>query len=44
MPIPRPTSGEKQKDFIERCIVQIGKEYKADQALAICYKQYREKI
>ena len=42
MPIPRPTPGEKQRDFIERCVVQIGKEYKTEQALAICYKQYRE--
>lgn len=43
MPIPRPKSGEKQKDFIERCVVQISGEYGRDQALAICYKQYREK-
>jgi hypothetical protein len=44
MPIPRPKSGEKQKDFIERCVFEISKEYKTDKALAICYKQYREKI
>jgi len=43
MPIPRPTSGEKQKDFIQRCVIQISGEYDTDQALAICYKQYREK-
>jgi hypothetical protein len=42
MPIPRPKSGEKQRDFIQRCIIQITNEYDKDQALAICYKQYRE--
>jgi hypothetical protein len=35
---------EKSKEeFIQRCIVQISSEYGKDQALAICYKKYREK-
>lgn len=43
MPIPKPKSGEKQSEFIQRCIIQISGEYDRGQALAICYKQYREK-
>jgi hypothetical protein len=42
MPIPEPKSGEKQSEFIQRCVVQIGAEYDRRQALAICYKKYRE--
>ena len=43
MPIPEPKSGEEQREFMQRCIVQISSEYNKDQALAICYKKYREK-
>ena len=42
MPIPKPKKNEKQSDFIMRCVAVIGKEYKKDQALAICYKEYRD--
>ena len=40
MPIPKPNSKEKQKDFMIRCVPQMMKEYKKDQAIAICIKEY----
>lgn len=43
MPIPKPKPNEKQKDFIMRCVAEIGKEYKKDQAVAICYNEYKNK-
>lgn len=43
MPIPKPKTGEKQRDFIQRCIVQISGEYGKQKALAICYDKYRKK-
>ena len=42
MPIPKPKANEKQSDFMMRCVAQISKEYKKDQAIAICYKAYRD--
>jgi hypothetical protein len=43
MPIPKPNSGEKQSDFIQRCMEAIGSEYTdKDQAVAVCYTQWRE--
>ena len=42
MPIPKPKANEKQKDFIVRCVAEISKEYKKDQAVAICYQTYRD--
>jgi hypothetical protein len=43
MPIPTPNAGEKQSDFIQRCMEAIGGEYdNKDQAVAICYTQWRE--
>lgn len=42
MPIPKPRKDEKQKDFMMRCVAKISNEYKRDQAVAICYKQYRD--
>jgi hypothetical protein len=42
MPIPKPQSGEKQSDYIQRCLEAIGSEYPQDQAVAICYTQWKE--
>jgi hypothetical protein len=39
MPIPKRESGETEKDYIPRCMSEIGSEYEQDQALAICYQQ-----
>lgn len=43
MPIPKPKGGEKQTDFMSRCVPQMMKEFKEDQAIAICYDAYRNK-
>ena len=43
MPIPNPKKNETQKDFMIRCIPQMMKEYKKDQAIAICYKSFKDK-
>ena len=42
MPIPKPKANEKQSDFIVRCVAEISKEYNKDQAVAICYKTYKD--
>lgn len=39
MPIPKRESGEKENEFIPRCMSAIADEYEQDQALAICYQQ-----
>jgi hypothetical protein len=39
MPIPKRESGERENDFIPRCMSEISGEYEQDQALAICYQQ-----
>jgi hypothetical protein len=44
MPIPKPTGEEKESDFIGRCMGEIGGEYDQDQALAICYSTWKEKM
>lgn len=43
MPIPKPKSGEKQSEFVQRCYAEIRSEYDEEQALAICYEVYRKK-
>lgn len=43
MPIPKPDSGEQENEFISRCVRAIIDEYDRDQALGICYSQYRRK-
>lgn len=40
MPIPKPTSGEKQQEYISRCISEISGEYEQEQGLAICYSTW----
>jgi len=42
MPIPSPKSGEKEQEFISRCVSQISGEYNQDQATAICYSKYKK--
>jgi hypothetical protein len=44
MPIPKPSSSEKESDYINRCMHAIGDEYTdKKQAVAICYNTYRTK-
>tara|TARA_R110002051_G_scaffold88619_1_gene156018 strand:+ start:22885 stop:23019 length:135 start_codon:yes stop_codon:yes gene_type:complete len=43
MPIPKPKTGEKQKDFMTRCIPMLSPYHDKEQAMAICYKTYIEK-
>ncbi len=46
MPLPTPKPNEKQKDFMTRCVNDaiVKKEFKnRQQAIAVCYTQYREK-
>lgn len=46
MPLPKPKAGEKQKDFMQRCISDptMNTEFpKEDQRVAICYNQWRDK-
>tara|TARA_R110001599_G_scaffold75125_4_gene206546 strand:- start:2369 stop:2554 length:186 start_codon:yes stop_codon:yes gene_type:complete len=43
MPIPKPKPKEKQKDFMLRCIPEMMKEAKKEQAIAICYKSFKDK-
>ena len=45
MPIPKPKKDEEKDEFIERCMsdpTMVG-EYSADQRMAICQQQWREK-
>ena len=42
MPIPKPKAGEKQKEFMPRCIAQLMNYHDREEAMAICYKTYRE--
>jgi len=46
MPLPKPKSGEKQKEFIQRCVTDntMVKEFpQRDQRVAVCYQQWKEK-
>jgi len=42
MPIPTPKPNEKQSEFMTRCVASISKEYKQDQAIAICYQKWKD--
>jgi hypothetical protein len=44
MPIPNKESGEREEDYIGRCISAISEEYPQEQALAICYGKFRENM
>ncbi len=46
MPIPKPTEGENQKEFIARCMSNevMVREYKDnEQRLAICFSQWKQR-
>ena len=43
-PIPSPDKGEKEADYIGRCMAAIGSEYDTqEQALAVCYSQLKDR-
>tara|TARA_B110000879_G_scaffold81099_1_gene112539 strand:+ start:54 stop:185 length:132 start_codon:yes stop_codon:yes gene_type:complete len=43
MPIPKKKKGEKQSDFMMRCVPQLMDYHEKQQAIAICYNEYRNK-
>jgi len=46
MPLPKPNAGEKQSEFISRCMANevMKREYPdKDQRAAVCHSQYRSK-
>jgi hypothetical protein len=43
MPIPKVKKGEKQKDYMLRCVPQLMQYHDREQAVAICYKTYKDK-
>jgi len=46
MPLPKPNSGQKEKNFMENCMSSptMNKEYKdAQQRAAVCYSQFRRR-
>jgi hypothetical protein len=42
MPIPNPSSGQTEEEYIGECISAISGEYPQEQAAAICYSTYRK--
>lgn len=43
MPIPEPKAGEKQADYIQRCMEVTSQEAESqEQTLAICYAKWKE--
>ena len=44
MPIPRPKQNEKQSAFMVRCVPQLMKYHDKEQAIAICYKTFKDKM
>lgn len=43
MPIPQPSKGEREEEYISRCMSEIGGEYDdSTQAVAVCYSTLRE--
>ena len=45
MPLPKPKSGEKEQDFISRCMSNsvMKEEFKdKDQRVAVCYSQFKK--
>lgn len=43
MPLPKPNSGEIEKEFITRCMSELAGEFEDSQRLAVCYTQWRKK-
>ena len=45
MPIPEPSSGQSENEYVSECIAQLINEGKEqDQAAAICYETWRNKM
>ena len=44
MPIPKKKQGEQQKDFMMRCVPQLMKYHEKEQAIAICYDEFRGSV
>jgi hypothetical protein len=43
MPLPKPSKGEKEDEFLSRCMSDLKDEFPdSQQRLAVCYKQFRE--
>ncbi len=43
MPLPEPKKGEKQSEFMIRCIEKAMTEFPKEQAMAVCYDIYKKK-
>ena len=43
MPIPNKKTGEKQNEYMIRCVPQLMKYHNKSQAIAICYKEFKKK-
>ena len=45
MPIPKPRTGEKQGEFVSRCIGTLADlgEFEQEQRVAICHQQWRDR-
>ena len=43
MPIPNKKIGEKQSEFMIRCVPQVMQYHDKSQAIAICYKSFKGK-
>jgi hypothetical protein len=44
MPIPQPSAGQSEQEYVSECIPAIIDEYGQEQAAAICYNTYRTKM
>jgi len=44
MPIPKKKQGEKQSDYMMRCVPQLMKYHPEKQAVAICYKEFKGSV
>lgn len=42
MPIPKPSAGQTEQEYVSECISAIYDEYEQEQAAAICYETYRK--
>jgi hypothetical protein len=42
MPIPKVNSGEKQSDYMLKCVPELMKYHPKDEAIAICYQNYKK--
>jgi len=43
MPIPKVNSGEKQSDYMLKCVSELMKYHPKEEAIAICYQTYKDK-